>query len=73
MRKSGPTSGKILLTYDYQDRGTYWCKLLPSLILFRLVVPPLQSGVVAPYLVQGAWFPSRLPQEGTSRIQIFKP
>jgi hypothetical protein len=36
--------------------------------LFRLVGSPLQPGVVAPYLVQGAWFPSHLPLEGTGRI-----
>jgi hypothetical protein len=27
--------------------------------------------VVGPCLVRGEWFPSRLPLEGTSRIQIF--
>jgi hypothetical protein len=36
-----------------------------------LVVPPLQSVVVGPYLFRGAWFPSHLPLEGTGLIQIF--
>jgi hypothetical protein len=44
------------------------CGLLPGLVLSRLVAPPLQPGVVGPYPIQGVWFPSRLLQEGTSRI-----
>jgi hypothetical protein len=42
-------------------------------IPFRLVAPPILSGVVASYLVRGVWFPSRLPLEGTGYIQDFGP
>jgi hypothetical protein len=42
-----------------------WCKVLPGLVLFRLVVPPLQSGVVGPYPVRGIWFPRNFLLEGT--------
>jgi hypothetical protein len=44
-----------------------------GLVLLRLVVSPLQPGVVGPYLVWGTWFPSRLTLEGTSHIQIYRP
>jgi hypothetical protein len=44
---------EILLTHDYCNGGTCWRGLFPGLILFRLVVPPLQIGVVKPYLIQG--------------------
>jgi hypothetical protein len=47
--------------------------LLPGLGLFRLVAPPLQPAVVGLYPVWGVWFPSRLPLEGTGRIQNFGP
>jgi hypothetical protein len=46
---NGLIGGEILLTHDYRDAGG----LLLDLALFRLVVPPLQSGVVGPYLVRG--------------------
>jgi hypothetical protein len=39
--------------------------VLLGLVLFRLVAPPLQLGVVGPYLVWSIWFPSRLLLEGT--------
>jgi hypothetical protein len=42
--------------------------LLPGLVLFKLVVLPLQPGVVRPYPVRGVWFPSRLLLMGTSHI-----
>jgi hypothetical protein len=32
------------------------------------MAPPLQPGVVGPYLSQGVWFPSRLPLEETDRV-----
>jgi hypothetical protein len=44
------------------------CGLLPGLVLFSLVVPPLQLRVVGPYPVWGVWFPSRLPLEWTGHI-----
>jgi hypothetical protein len=47
------------------------CGLLPGLVLFRLVVPSLQSGVVEPYPVCDVWFSSRLPLEGIGHIQNF--
>jgi hypothetical protein len=46
---NGLISGEILLADDYRDGGG----LLLDLALFRLVIPPLQSGVVGPYLVRG--------------------
>jgi hypothetical protein len=39
-----------------------------GLVLFRLVAPLVQIGVVGPYLVHGTWFPSHIPLERTSRI-----
>jgi hypothetical protein len=44
-------------------KGLVW--LLPCLVLFRLVVHPLQPGVVGPYPVWGTLFPSRLLLEET--------
>jgi hypothetical protein len=41
-----------------------------GLVLFRLATPPHQPRVVGPYPVRGAWFPNRMPLEGTSSIQI---
>jgi hypothetical protein len=49
------------------------CGLLLGLVLFTLVAPPLEPRVVGPYAVWGVWFPSRLPFEGTGRIQNFGP
>jgi hypothetical protein len=40
------TGAKILPSHDYHNEGKQWCGLLPGLVLFRLVVPPIQSGVV---------------------------
>jgi hypothetical protein len=65
---SGQTCGEILHVRDYPDKREDQYELFLSLILFRLVAPPLQPGVVGPYLIYGAWFPSHLPLEGTSRI-----
>jgi hypothetical protein len=49
-----------------------WRGLLPDLVLFRLVAPPLQTGVGGgTYSIWGVWFPNRLPLEGTSHIHIF--
>jgi hypothetical protein len=45
--------------------------LLLGLVLFRLVAPPLQLGVVGIYLVWGVWFPSHLPLDETDRIQNY--
>jgi hypothetical protein len=47
--------------------------LLLGLIRFKLVVPPLQSGVVGPYLVRGVWFTSHLLLVETGHNQIFEP
>jgi hypothetical protein len=70
---SGQTCGKILPVYDHHDgREDRFGSLLSS-ILFRLVAPPLQLGVVGPYRIRGTWFPSCLPLVGTGRIQILGP
>jgi hypothetical protein len=50
--------------------GKCWRGLRPGLVLFMLVTPPLQAGVVGPYPVRGAWFSSHVPLEGTGRIQV---
>jgi hypothetical protein len=68
---SGQIGGKILSVCGYRDGREYRYGLFLDLVLFRLVTPPLLSGVVVPYLIRGVWFPSCLPLEGTGRIQIF--
>jgi hypothetical protein len=65
--RSKLTGGEILSAHGYQDGGC-WHGLLPELVIFRLVVPPLQSGVVGSYRILGVWFPSHLQLEGTGRI-----
>ena len=72
-RQDGQTSGEILPIHIYSNEGKIRYGLLPGLVLFRLVTPPLQSGVVRPYPVWGAWFPSCVSLEGTDRIQNFGP
>jgi hypothetical protein len=47
-------SGEILLARGHRDRRRDWYRLGPGLVLFRLVVPPIQPGAVGLYLVQGA-------------------
>jgi hypothetical protein len=42
--------------------------LLLSLVLFRLVAPPLQPRVVGPYPIWGVWLPSCLLLEGDEDI-----
>jgi hypothetical protein len=48
-----------------------WKKRKRGLVLFRLVAPPLQPGVLRLYLVRVVWFPNHLPLEGINRIQNF--
>jgi hypothetical protein len=67
-RWAGQTGGEILPVHVYHNEEERWCGLLLCSVLFRLVTPPLQPGVVGPYLVRGVWFPSHLILEGTSRI-----
>jgi hypothetical protein len=43
--------GEILLAHGYRVGGSDWSGLCPGRVLFRLVVPPLQPGVVGPYPV----------------------
>jgi hypothetical protein len=58
-------AGEILIVRGYCDGREGWYELFLGLILFfMLVAPPLQSGVVGPYSVRGAWFPNRLPLVG---------
>jgi hypothetical protein len=49
MSYSRQTSGGIMFVHGYQDGRDDWYGLGPSLVPFRLVVPPLQLGVVGPY------------------------
>jgi hypothetical protein len=67
-RQNGLTGGKILHAHVYRNEEKRRCGLLPGLVLLRLVAPPLQLGVVGPYLIRGVWFPSRLLLEGTDHI-----
>jgi hypothetical protein len=55
------------------NEGKRWLGLLLGLVLFRLVAPPLQPGVVGPYLAWGVWFLSHLLLGGTGSIQNFWP
>jgi hypothetical protein len=52
-RQNGLTCGEILPAHDYWHMGKHWCGLLLGLVLFSLVVPPLQPRVVGPNPVQG--------------------
>jgi hypothetical protein len=65
IRQTRLIGSEILPTRGYPDGREYWCGLVLGLVLFRLVVPPLQHGVAGPYLVWGTWFPTYLPLEGT--------
>jgi hypothetical protein len=70
---NGQAGGEILPVCGYHDQREDRYGLLSGQNIFRLVVPPLQTGVVGPYLVRGTWFSSHLPLEGISRINIFGP
>jgi hypothetical protein len=72
-RWNGQTGDEILPPHDYRNEGKRWCGLLSGLVLFRLVAPPVQLGVVRLYPVRGVWFPNRLPLEATGRIHNFGP
>jgi hypothetical protein len=69
---SEQTDGEILPVHGYRDGRVDRYRSFSGLVLFSLVVPLLQLGVVGPYLIWGAWFPSRLPLEGTGHIWIFR-
>jgi hypothetical protein len=60
--------GKILPAHIYHNEKKQRRGLLSGLVLFRLVAPPLQPGLVGPYPIRGVWFYSRLLLEGTDRI-----
>jgi hypothetical protein len=45
------TCGEILHAHIYHNEGKRRCGLLLGLVLFRLVTPPLQPGVVESYPV----------------------
>jgi hypothetical protein len=57
-RQVRQTGGKILSAHIYHDEEERWCGSFLGSVLFRLVTPPLQPGVVGLYSVQGVWFPS---------------
>jgi hypothetical protein len=67
---SGYARGEILPIHSYHEGREDWYGSFLGLVLFKSVAPPLQPGVVGPYLVWGVWCLSYLPLEGTSRIQI---
>jgi hypothetical protein len=62
---------EILPTHGCQDGGKGLVRIAPGSSFFRLVVSPLQSGVVGPYPVRGMWFPSLLPLERTGLYPVF--
>jgi hypothetical protein len=70
-RRDGQTGDKIQFVCAYHRVEKWRHGFPPGLILFRLAAPPLQTGVVGPYLVWGIRFPSRLLLEGNSRIQNY--
>jgi hypothetical protein len=70
---SGQPGDKIPPVRDYCDGREDRYGSFLSLVLFRFAAPLLQPGVVGPYLAWGTLFPSHLPLEGTSHIQIFEP
>jgi hypothetical protein len=45
------TGGEMLPAHTYHRVEKLWRGLLPGLVPFRLVIPPLWPGVVGPYLV----------------------
>jgi hypothetical protein len=47
VRQTGLTGTEILPAHGYQDRGKDRCGLLPGLLLFSLVVPPLQRYTIS--------------------------
>jgi hypothetical protein len=53
VRRVGQTGGEIMPAHVYRNGEDKWCILLLGLVLFRLVAPPLQPGVVEPYPVWG--------------------
>jgi hypothetical protein len=67
----GQIGDEILPIHCYCEGRKDQYKLFLGLVLFMLVAPPLLSGVVGPYPVRGAWFPSCLLMEETGHIQIF--
>jgi hypothetical protein len=67
-RWNGQIGGEILPAHVYRNEEKRMCGLLPSLVLFRLVAPPLQSRVVGPYPIRDVWFSNRLLLEGTGHI-----
>jgi hypothetical protein len=52
-RQNGWTLGEILPTHDYCNRGVRWRGSIPRFSSSKLVVPPLQLGVVGPYPMWG--------------------
>jgi hypothetical protein len=54
------TGLEILHARVYHNEGKRRYGFLLGLVLCRLVDPPLQLGVVGPYLVWGVWLPNPL-------------
>jgi hypothetical protein len=65
------TGDEIMFICGYQGEREDKYRFHSGLVLFRFVVPPLQSGGVRPFLVWGAWFPSHLPLKGTELYPEF--
>jgi hypothetical protein len=53
-RRNGQTGGEILPAHVYHNEGKRRYGLLPGLVHFRFMAPPLQPRVVGPYPVWDA-------------------
>jgi hypothetical protein len=63
-RQDGQTGGEILPAHIYSNEGKRRCGLLPGLVLFRFVAPPLQPGLVGPYHSMGCVVPHPFAARG---------
>jgi hypothetical protein len=52
-RRVGHTGSEIPPVHIYRNEVERWCGLFLGLVLFRLVTPPLQTGVGGAYPVWG--------------------
>jgi hypothetical protein len=50
-RPAGQTGDEILPAHDYRNEEKRLCGLFLGTVLFRFVTPPLQLGVLGPYMV----------------------
>jgi hypothetical protein len=68
-RWNGQIGGEILPIHVYHNEEKRMCGLLPGSVLLRLVVLPLQAGVVGSCPIRGIWFSSHLSLKRNNHIQ----